>query len=233
MGHDTNGGKITDLNALRVYLRVLSDSKGKTGKNLSELSGLIGQRGNLKIPSTTAIFNMGSATNCPSRQLGFCQAIVDGKHVCYAKKSETSYHPFTRPYRQRQEKYWKSTNAEKFATDFITLNMMKRIPFNALRLNEAGDFWTQECLNKAETIARILKRYHVHVYCYTARRDLDFTQCKNLVVMGSGFKKEGMRGEFRMILNKKDRPKGMGICKGDCRTCTRCLVGRNTAILRH
>jgi hypothetical protein len=230
MGHDI---KITDLNALKVYLRILSDSKGKTGKNVSDLSGLVCEEGNLKIPSTTAIFNMGSATDCPSRQMGFCQAVVDGRHVCYAKKAETSYHPFTLPYRRSQEIYWKKTNAEKFATDFIALNMMKRIPFNALRFNESGDFWSQECVDKAEKIARILKRYKVTCYCYSSRKDLDFSHCRDLVVHGSGFKKEGMRGTFLMILNKKDRPSGFGMCPGQCGGCKRCLVGRNTAILRH
>jgi len=230
MGHAL---QFTDHNSLKVFLRTMVVADNKTGKDLSPLSELI-TAGNIKIPSTTGIFNMGSATDCPSKAMGFCQAVVKGKSVCYAKKAEVAYRPDVLPFRRRQEEYWKNTSAERFATDFIMLNMFKaRRPFNALRFNESGDFWSQECVDKAERIASILKRYGVTCYCYTSRKDLDFSHCHNLVVHGSGFKHEGMRGTFLMVLNKKDRPSGFGICKGSCKECKRCLVGRNTIIIRH
>ena len=52
------------------------------------LKSVLGSEGNLKIPSSTAIFNMGSATDCPSLKLGLCKAYFNGKHICYAKKAE-------------------------------------------------------------------------------------------------------------------------------------------------
>jgi hypothetical protein len=221
--------KLADHNSLKVYLKLHLEAS----KEVNPLASLI-MPGNVKIPKTTAIFNMGSATDCPSYKLGLCQAVLNGKRVCYAIKSEKSYRPFTLPFRRKQEKYWKASSAEKFATDFIALNLFKPVPFNALRFNEAGDFWSQECLDKAETIARILRRYGVRTYCYTARRDLDFSHCNYLVVSGSGFKKEGIKGIFLMVRNaKKDRPRGFGICKGSCAGCGRCLIGRQTVIQKH
>ncbi len=189
--------------------------------------------GNAKVPSTTAIFNMGAAKDCPSRKLGYCQAISkSGKNCCYAEKSER-LHPEVLPYRRRQMKYWKSVTANRFVTEFLMLNAWKVIPFKALRFNESGDFWGQEDLNKAEEIARHLKKYGIRTYCYTARRDLDFSKVRSLVISGSNFQKEGVRGIFKMVYSKKEKPAGYGICRGDCRVCERCLIGRKTVILKH
>jgi hypothetical protein len=222
--------KLLDHNSLKVYLKLIA---GSQGKHFSPLTSLVSS-GNHKLPRTTGIFNMGSATDCPSRRLGLCQAFANGKCICYALKAEREYRPFTLPFRRRQEIYWKNTPAKKFATDFVTMNMLKVRPYNALRLNESGDFWSQECVGKAEKIARILKRYGITTYCYTARSDLDFSRCKRLVVSGSGFCKEGIKGEFLMVKDVKvQRPRGYGVCVSNCRTCSRCLVGRKTVIAIH
>ena len=214
--------------SLKMFIRL-------TGVTANKLAlGALLRAGNKKLPNTTAIFSMGSATDCPSKKLGFCQAInKNGINCCYAKKAEYSYHPDVLPFRRRQEKYWKEVSANKFITDFLIINSFKVIPFNALRLNEAGDFHTQECVDKAEAIARGLKKFGIRVYCYTARRDLDFSKVRNLVISGSNFAKDGVRGMFKMVHSIKDKPKGYGICKGDCRVCQKCLIGRKTVILRH
>jgi len=216
------------------YIKLMAGLNGCKGIEFSPLNDLI-TSGNKKIPSTTAIFNMGSATDCPSRKLGFCQALnKKGKNVCYARKAECDYRPHVLPHRRKQEKYWKSCTAERFVIDFLTLNALKALPYTALRLNEAGDFWSQKCVDKATHIARILKKYGIRVYCYTSRRDLDFSRCSEyMTISGSGFTKEGIRGIFTMVHSKKERPVGFGICKGDCRICQRCLVGRKTVVLRH
>jgi len=213
------------------YIKLMA---GSQGKSFSPLSSLIGA-GNIKIPSTTGIFNMGAATDCPSRRLGYCQATnKKGKNICYARKAEYDYHSTVLPYRRRQEKYWKSCTAEQFVVDFLTLNALKALPYTALRLNEAGDFWSQECVDKATHVARVLKKYGIRVYCYTSRQDLDFSRCSDyMTVSGSGFKKEGIRGIFTMVYSKKERPVGFGMCKGNCRICNRCLIGRKTAVLSH
>ena len=194
--------------------------------------------GNHKLPNTTAIFNMGEAKTCPSLKLGLCQAYVSGKCVCYAMKAEIQYYNTVPLYRQRQEKYWKATTAEQFTTELLAFNKRKRNKFTALRLNESGDFWTQECIDKAEKIAGILSKRSIRTYAYTGRRDLDFSKCKYLVVSGSGFKTYGMKGIFTMITDLKDKQKGYGICCGHCggwknSGCKRCLVGSKTVILKH
>ena len=204
-----------------------------SGKSFSSLNSLI-RSGNKKLPRTTAIFNMGTATECPSKKLGFCQAYAqNGTHVCYSKKFENGYRPTVFPFRKKQERYWKRTSAEQFIIDFLILNALKVSPFTALRLNEAGDFWSQECVDKAEHIARVLKKYKIRTYCYTSRQDLDFSKCRHLVISGSAFQKEGIRGVFKMIYTKKERPAGYGICPMDCKSCNRCLVGRKTVVLKH
>jgi len=194
--------------------------------------------GNWKLPNTTAIFNMGEARTCPSSKLGLCQAYVKGKCVCYARKAEIQYWTIVPFYRQRQERYWKAVTAEQFTSELLAFNKRKRNKFTALRLNEAGDFWSQVCVDKAEKIAGILSKYKIKTYSYSARRDLDFSKCKYLVVSGSGFKTSGMKGIFTMVTDLKDKPKGWGTCCGHCgvwggKGCKRCLVGSKTVILKH
>jgi len=196
------------------------------------LKNLLGRKGNNKIPASIAIFNMGSATDCPSKKLGLCAASCSGVK-CYAKKAENMY-PKSLPYRRRQEKFWKSVSAEQFALQFLMINEAKRNPFIALRINESGDFWGQEDVEKVEKIARILKRHGITCYGYTSRKDLNFKNIRDFVISGSGFKKEGIKNIFQIIHNKKDRIKGFGICAGDCSVCNRCRKsGLKTCVLSH
>lgn len=184
--------------------------------------------GNKKLPSTTAIFNICAAHDCPSRKLGLCQVINAG-HRCYALRDEQFYgHPLG--YRRRQEKLWNKITATNFVMEFLRLRDRRRGPTTALRLNESGDFRSQEDLWKAERIAWSLKDEGITTYCYTARSDLDFSVVRNLVVNGSGFK---VKGEFRFIKAKADKPKGYGICPGVCKSCTRCQKGSLTCVLPH
>lgn len=190
--------------------------------------------GNTKLPVTTAIFNMGTAKECPSKKLGFCQAWKkDGRHCCYAMKAEKMY-PGVLPYRKDQEKYWKKVSAEKFVSEFLLINAMKAVKYTALRINEAGDFWSQGCVDKLDKIAGMLKQYGIVVYCYTARKDLDFSGVRNIVISGSNFEKDGISNLFKMIRKGEVKPKGFGVCVGDCRVCKRCMVrGMKTVILEH
>lgn len=216
-----------------ITLRAFAQVMVKSGDKLS-LNRFL-KAGNLKLPSTTAIFNMGSATNCPSKKLGFCQAYRDdGRHCCYAMKAETPMYPYVLPYRNAQEKYWKQVTAEKFVTEFLLINALKALPYTSIRFNESGDFWSQKCVNKIEEIAKKLSMFGIKVYCYTARKDLDFSKVKHVIISGSNFQKEGVSNIFKMILKKEDRPKGYGICKGDCSVCNRCMKrNMKTAILIH
>jgi hypothetical protein len=204
-------------------------------QDLIPLRKLLGKNGNIKVHNTTAIFNMSSATDCPSRKLGICKAEAQGAK-CYAKKSERDYRPDVKPYREKQKDFWLSVSAKDFAFQFIIINSLrkKRTRFNALRFNEAGDFHDQKCVNKAEKIARILKKYGIICYCYTSRDDLDYHNVKALKISGSNFKKDGIVNIFKIIDKKEDKPKGYGLCVGNCRKCNRCLrSGLKTAIIKH
>ena len=217
---------------LKSFAKILTVGKGKWYCQLAKLLST----GNTKLPRTTAIFNMGPAHGCPSFILGLCRAYSkDGKHVCYAKKSETSMRPEVEPHRNRQKSFWLSTTAEEFAWQFLLINSLKELPWNALRLNESGDFWGQDCIVKAERIATILAPYGIKVYCYTSRSDLNFTQVRNLIVSGSSFQKPGITNVFMMVEDtKKDRPKGYGVCPMDCKVCNRCQIrGLKTVIKKH
>jgi len=190
--------------------------------------------GNTKLPKTTAIFNMSSATDCPSLKKGLCSAIIDGKIVCYALRPE-KFRPTVLPYRKRQEKYWKDITAEKFVEEFITANARKRKPYNAIRFNEAGDFHTQKCITKAEKIATMLKPYRIKCYTYTARKDLSYKKIDNLVVNGSGFMRDNIKNEFKIVKkDASDKPADYALCVGDCKICSRCMVkGMKTAVQKH
>jgi hypothetical protein len=196
------------------------------------------QAGNIKIPKETAIFNMSSATDCASLRLGKCKAMVekDGKMVtiCYALKSEKSYRPNVLPYRRRQEKFWRNTSAELFVIQFLIINARKKVKFDKIRLNEAGDFHEQSCVDKAEKIARILSKFGIKVYCYTSRDDLDYTKVKSLVINASGFQAPGLVNEFMMIEKNKPWPKGYAKCPADCTICDRCSIrGKKTFVIEH
>lgn len=196
------------------------------------LRKLIADEGNHKIPSSTAIFNMGTATNCPAKAFGLCNATKHGV-FCYALKAENTYkEPYQ--YRKRQERLWKNTSSEDFAFQLLMINSTKRKPFTALRLNESGDFWGQKDVEKAEKVARILKRSGIITYCYTSRSDLDYRGVRDLVISGSGFRKEGVKSIFEIIGRRDKKLRGFGICKGNCRICNRCQKGgRKTCVREH
>jgi len=196
------------------------------------LYDLIAKRGNKKLPSSTAIFNMHPAHNCIAKKLGLCKAAEQGAK-CYAFKAEYLY-PNVLPYRKRQEKFWKKISAEKFANQFMAINAVKRKKFTMLRLSESGDFFDQTSVDKAEEIAKRLNTSNIKMYTYTSRSDLNFSKCENLIVVGSGFMKKGLAGQFNIVKNLKNRPKGFGICPMNCRKCNRCSTrGMKTIVKAH
>ena len=104
------------------------------GKDFCPLNKLISS-GNLKLPRTTAIFNMGPATSCVAKALGLCRAYSpNGTHVCYAKKAETPRTPGVLPYRVEQMKFWKKVTAEEFAWQFLCINSLREKPWTKLWL---------------------------------------------------------------------------------------------------
>ena len=175
--------------------------------------------GNKKLPKSTMIFNMSSAMECVSDALGLCAV----SEICYAKKAERIY-PQVKPYRDRQADYWLNNSACDILLDMVEVMKSKRIDITKLRLNEAGDFHYQDCVDKAEYIASHLIMHGVRVYCYTARRDLDFSACKHLIVNGSNFKSEGVKRSFTAMTPRQLEQVGdsVNICPMDCTICALC-----------
>jgi hypothetical protein len=188
--------------------------------------------GNTKLPSSTGIFNMSSATDCPSQRRGKCKACQQGAK-CYALKSENEMRKAVLPFRRRQEFYWKNVTAKEFVSEFVFLNAQKEVPYTAIRFNEAGDFHSQYCVDKLEEIAMMLRRFGVRVYCYTSADDLDFSKVHHAIITGSNFKKTGISNTFRIVRDvKKERLKGESVCKGDCRVCRLCLMHNMKVIVK-
>jgi len=189
--------------------------------------------GNNKLPKSTAIFNLGSATECPSKALGLC-ALAD---ECYAMKAEKQY-PACKPYRDRQLSYWNSVDADQFADEFLMAIKRKRTAITALRVNESGDFYSQADIEKLSAIADKLSVFGIKVYAYTARRDLNFNDLSdNLNIMGSFITAEQKISAFIGVKDAKAHAKNMrgfynktAVCPGDCKKCSLCQVVKSTVV---
>jgi hypothetical protein len=188
--------------------------------------------GNSKIPTTTLIFNMGSATRCPSDSLGLCPfGKKHGDGSCYALKAERQY-PQVFPFRDRQEFVWLNSSANTIATAINSI--LKSNPYiTAVRVNESGDFHSIDCVNKLSDIASKIK---VPVYTYTHRTDL-FTQSvteslhKNLAInFSTDMGYNHGHNQFRL---PEDVPAGVKTfpCKGDCSVCRLCVKKRGIVIV--
>jgi len=179
--------------------------------------------GNHKIGKDTLIFNMGSATDCPSKARGICEITNAGKK-CYALKAEKQYAQ-TKPYRDRQGKYWRESKGERIAGDIYEA-LLKHKGIKYIRFNESGDFYTQFDVAKLKYIAgkvgRLLRgRFNRKVifYGYTARRDLYYGvsgDCPNLIINGSGFYLDNKVVAVEEYSGKNHA------CKGNCLGCMLC-----------
>jgi len=170
---------------------------------------------------------MGPAKTCPSLKRGLCQAMYDGKCVCYARRAEQFY-PQVMPYRQRQYHFWKKCVDRWDILGFVEqmTSTRKLSSIKHLRLNESGDFENQNELEFAMSVASMLfHEYGIVTYGYTARRDLDYTAADfgYFRFRGSGFQKRGLLGSFTFVERGTDIPSHRFVCKGDCRVCSLCL----------
>lgn len=200
--------------------------------------------GNLKLGSNTMIFNMCCATDCPSRANGTCKL----GDRCYALKAEKVY-PKCKPYRDRQAEYWNNTDIDTIIKDFDELLRTKRVRVNGkltrlyktidyFRYNEAGDFGSQDDIEKLHALATyLMETYSIVTYGYTARSDLDFTGVI-FSVKGSGYYKVGNNGmtiarhskqiKTNMANSSEYRETIEGhnllfkLCPMDCRDCQLC-----------
>lgn len=218
--------RCTKCDHVSIYYKPKKKKKAHSSTYLN-YNGLLLSVGNLKIGNDTLILNMGSATDCPALKLGFCKL---GKK-CYAYKAEHMY-PAVKPYRDRQANYWLTTSSFEIIKDFDTIaskhkKVWARIKY--LRVNESGDFYSNECINKLSVISSYLQdHYNITTYTYTARKDLNF-ESAHFLVKGSS-NEVGNNGksiardepEFDEHGLYHEHGKSYRECKGDCRICTYC-----------
>jgi len=171
-------------------------------------------QGNKTIGDDTYIINICSATDCPSKKLGFCKIPKE----CYAMKAERLY-PTCLPYRRRQTKIWDMNSGEEIALQLVARARSSNKEIKFVRFSEAGDFRDQSDVDKMSEVGRVLGRFGIGLYGYTAREDLDFSKCdKNMVVNGSGFM---IHNAFTAV-KKEEVEQGEWVCKQDCRVCDKC-----------
>lgn len=175
--------------------------------------------GNLKLPVTTAIFNITAAVDCPAKR--FCPHVKD----CYALKSENRY-PKTLEYHRKQTEFYDLLSAEQLAKSFILAIRGKKHEITKFRFSEAGDFRNQNDVDKMTTIASMLKEYGLMVYGYSARPDLDFSKLKQVAtVNGNHFECSNHVKVVSQFSNT-----GEIQCKADCRLCDACATANGAVI---
>jgi len=193
--------------------------------------------GNHKIGKDTMIFNMSTATACPSKRLGLCK-VVNNKTRCYAFKAEQQYKDNVLNYRENQSKYWKEKTAEEIIADIKNIISKKKSPVKYFRFNESGDFEEQKDISKLSTISESIKHeFNITTYGYTARSDLNFKDCKFLV-KGSGWYGPGLTGSTVVINNKSELPENYILCPGEKNSCASCDLCKtetktNIAFIKH
>lgn len=195
--------------------------------------------GNHKLTDDIAIFNMGTATDCPSKKLGLCKTIKQGVS-CYAKKAEVLYGKNVINHRLAQEAEWRLSKANDILFKISKRIQARRKPTNYLRYNESGDFHDQSDIDKLSIVASGLKYdFNITTYGYSARSDLDYSRV-TFIIKGSGWYNQYTIGTT-IVLNKTEPvPEGFHECpgtyKGGCgANCNLCKVNYpfNIAFRKH
>lgn len=200
-------------------------------------------RGNGKISDNTAIFNMGSATDCVNGETENCQVPFED---CYARKAEVTYATEALDYRRRQEYLWDSMHPELWAKAFMLSNSRKRKPFDNIRFNESGDFRTNGDIIRVNEIA---KKLDIDVYTYSASNYLNWNLATDFTINASNDLEEYGDRRFKVIEKGTELPEDTVWCPysiqqnngvpenerrkcGDCRLCIN-KNGPNVAIEMH
>ena len=199
--------------------------------------------GNAKLSKTIAILNICPASLCPSAMLGLCQ--LKDVSTCYARQEEKVWANTCIPSRLAMTEYWDRNVPWTIARDLVQLNETKRTKVTALRINECGDFRHAGDVEKAEMLARYLAKKGIKTYCYTARSDLDFSDCRELTVNGSGWMAHNrFQVAYRLdredgkpiAIDKNDDPVACShVCPGKCGPCSLCSekAGNTIAVKLH
>ena len=182
--------------------------------------------GNRWLPDSTAIFNLGSATNCAAEKKGKCN-IAD---ICYAKRTEKRW-VNTYFYRERQTKVFDGSNPRELADAMLVAMRMQKQRVKMLRFSEAGDFRNQADVDKFARVAKILHENNITVYGYVADDELDYSELmKYATVNGTGFM---ATNEIRIVDEYSDDPttiKCPTAEHGKCLRCSACAYAKGRII---
>lgn len=108
-----------------------------------------------------------------------CEGALACRGVCYAKQGAYVF-PVVRKARMRNLKM----SLRKNFVSKIVADLLRMRKVNTVRLHDAGDFYSQEYLEKWFAIAEALP--HITFYAYTKSLHLDFKRCpKNLRITQS------------------------------------------------
>ena len=169
--------------------------------------------GNIKLDKSVMIFNMGPASYCPTDALGMCPlGHKHGDNSCYAYKAERLYKQVL-PYRERQRAFWCRESAEEISARLLK---WKRKSTKFFRFSEAGDFRTQQDVNKMTTVCNTLTREaRLKCYGYTARHDLNMSLLAEscTLIMSGGHEIENCSTSI-VIAKHDDVPEGFYVCPG-------------------
>lgn len=124
---------------------------------------------------------------------------------------------------------WSETELYNLLCSYIDASST---PIKYLRLNEAGDFRSQDDITMWNNISKLLhNKYNIKTYCYTCHNDLDFSQ--------ASFSVNGSRSDinctrhFICVDNQTflSLPKGAVTCEGNCRICKLCYDSSYTGTI--
>lgn len=225
--YDFDVNEVNGINKLRQDIRDATFADDPVEEWSHILKRHISDKGNGKIAKGVAMFNIGSAHDCPNIGTKHCQ--VD-EEDCYAARSEKNF-PGPLSARRRELIIWDHLDAKTFAEAFRRYHQRKRTPVTELRMNESGDFRNTHDVYKFDEIARRISDI-VDVYTYSASEWLpwnDTDEGKTWVLNASNQLADYGTRNFIVVKSKDQIPEGALRCPhdvsggevkcGECRLC--------------
>jgi len=172
-------------------------------------------RGNKKLPSSTAIFNLPAGRTCPN-------STAQCRKFCYARKAERIY-PAVLPFRMRN---WDLTKQETFVA-LVSSELSRARTITTVRIHESGDFYSEDYFKKWIRIAEAHPNLIFYAYTKVPRLGV-FTRPKNFILLLSDDNKtfknlwHQFSGAATVTLRKQQPDKNWFVCPGSCKTCDYC-----------
>jgi len=171
--------------------------------------------GNMKIPTSTAIFDLPAVTTCPG-------STPECRKHCYARKAERCY-PSVLPFRQKN---FTVTRTQEF-TQEIQKELATKKKVDVVRIHSSGDFYNQRYYDKWVEITKMFPG--LTFYAYTKNTKLDISKRpKNFIMLLSDdqqvYKDQWYKynGVATVTPRKQQPDPNFTVCPGSCKSCTLC-----------